>query len=168
MFSGVQETQADIDKFLAKVLRGDGCWEWRGARFTSGYGVFSIGHKTVKAHRFSWYLENGPIPQGMFICHTCDNPPCVRPSHLFMGTNTDNLQDAIRKGRVVFPLPQCPPERRARGERAHKAKLTADKVVEIRKQSALGRLHKDIAADFGVSDANIAYIVMRKTWKHVP
>jgi hypothetical protein len=77
-------------------LPDDGCWVWTGSRLQSGYGTFDKG----RAHRFSYALANGPIPDGLHICHRCDNPPCVRPDHLFAGTRVDNMQDAIAKGRA--------------------------------------------------------------------
>ncbi len=87
-------------RFWAKVGKTEGCWLWKGRRTESGYGHFGIrSGKMCRAHRFSFELAYGPIPSGMYICHHCDNPPCVRPDHLFVGTNSDNAKDAIAKGR---------------------------------------------------------------------
>lgn len=91
-------------RFWAKVHKhpGDGCWVWTASVIRSGYGRFGLqgaGARTVGAHRFSFELANGPIPDGMCICHRCDNPKCVRPSHLFLGSFSDNTRDAINKGR---------------------------------------------------------------------
>jgi hypothetical protein len=89
---------APADRFWSRVTKGDGCWEWSGARDRGGYGHFNGAHGN-RAHRFSWILANGPIPAGMLICHRCDNPPCVNPDHLFLGTVLDNHRDMDAKGR---------------------------------------------------------------------
>jgi hypothetical protein len=88
------------ERFWLKVRKGEGCWEWQGARLPHGYGHLSVpdrGH--VNAHRIAWELTNGEIPDGLWVLHHCDNPPCVRPDHLFLGTAQDNVDDSIRKGR---------------------------------------------------------------------
>jgi hypothetical protein len=91
------------EQFWEKVRKapGDGCWEWIGPRARGGYGRFSTPSGMVGAHRFSWTLTHGSIPSTLLICHHCDNPPCVRPGHLFPGTAQDNVLDASRKGRLV-------------------------------------------------------------------
>ena len=91
------------ERFWLKVHRGDGCWEWHGCRLSQepkrNYGIAWNGYD-IRAHRYSWELTNGPVPAGMHVLHRCDNPPCVRPDHLFLGTQGDNLRDAVEKGRL--------------------------------------------------------------------
>jgi hypothetical protein len=87
------------ERFWPKVRKTGGCWEWSAATRLCGYGVLNVLGRTVDAHRISWELHYGPIPRGMVVCHRCDNPPCVRPDHLFLGTKRDNTHDMLRKGR---------------------------------------------------------------------
>ena len=84
--------------FWSHVAKSDGCWLWT-AGLNRGYGAFAVHRKDIGAHRYSWMLENGPIPDGLFVLHRCDNPPCVRPDHLFIGTQLDNMLDKMSKGR---------------------------------------------------------------------
>ena len=90
-----------LERFWSKVEKGDFCWNWTSAISRGGYGKFSVARsKWVEAHRVSYLIEHGSIPDEMFVLHKCDNPKCVRPSHLFLGTQEDNVNDCIEKGRA--------------------------------------------------------------------
>lgn len=150
--------QSIVDRFWARVNKTETCWLWTGTILSHGYGQISLGHpstpgsKRWRAHRFSWELHRGTIPDGLVVCHTCDNPICVRPDHLFLGTQADNVHDSSRKGR-----------KNAWGVQ----KLNADDVRVIRHQAARGLLQKDIAKAFGVARNTISGIVRRHTWAHL-
>lgn len=150
------------DRFWSHVAKSGDCWEWVGTRRREGYGLFWNGERQVRAHRFAWELEEGPIPEGKSLCHSCDNPPCVRPSHLFVGTQRENLEDMTRKGRRSTPFR----DQDQRGSKNRYAKLTDEQVAHIKGMAAAGHYQDDIAARFGISRANVSYI-SRKTWAHV-
>lgn len=92
---------AAAESFWGRVDTSGECWLWTGARLKTGYGVLKRGGRVLKASRVAWALVKGPIPDGLFVCHHCDNPPCVRPDHLFLGTHLDNMRDRDAKGRNV-------------------------------------------------------------------
>lgn len=147
------------DRFWFKVDKSDGCWIWTGAKNPLGYGRVNLGGhfgRTAQASRVAWELTYGPIPDGLQVCHHCDNPPCVRPDHLFLGTPADNKDDLISKGLQAV------------GEDVPSAKLTDDQVREIRARHAAGQSQPVIAKAFGISRSNVSCIVRRKTWSHVP
>ena len=140
--------------FWSKVERADGCWLWAGSRNKNGYGVFWIAGKRVSAHRHSYELAKGPIPEGKHVLHKCDNPPCVLFEHLFLGTNADNVVARDRK------------RRQAVGENNGRAVLTAALVAEIRALYATGEYtQKELGDKFGVSQPRISYIVNYKSWQ---
>jgi hypothetical protein len=141
-------------------IRGeDECWRWIGGRNQDGYGAFGIWvdentSKTFRAHRIAYELTKGPIPEGLFVCHTCDNPPCCNPRHLFLGTNSDNLVDMHRKGRARHPT----------GEENGWAKLTWAEVDEIRTLIRNNIPKREIARRFGVSEKTIYLIAQGRRW----
>lgn len=159
--------QTPEQRFWAKVERTDGCWIWKAARNPAGYGMFGTGPRgtrIVLAHRYSFELAYGPIPHGILICHHCDNPACVRPDHLFAGTNSDNMKDSAKKHRNAG---QRHPEMR-QGENHGMAKLTENDVLTIRKLSQEGWPGIAIARRFSITPTHISKIVRHLAWRHIP
>lgn len=168
------------DRFWPKVDRRspDECWLWTGAHHPAGYGRIGIGgsgSRMAPATHVAWMLCNGtPVPPGMLVCHHCDNPPCVNPAHLFIGTPKDNQQDMSRKGRAKAPRLRgsshplrVDPSRAARGEEHGCALLTAESVVAIRNAFSCGERITSLARRFGVARPTIRRVVLRETWRHV-
>jgi hypothetical protein len=143
-----------MPRFWAKVQKTDGCWVWTGCKM-KGYGQFGYCRRNVLAHRFSYAQAYGPIEAHMMVCHRCDNPSCVRPDHLFLGTQKDNLDDCAAKGRT----------NRVRGERHRCAILTEKQVLQIRSRVSERRV--DLAKEFGVSPEAISGIINGRKWRHV-
>lgn len=141
-----------------------GCWEWQGTKNRDGYGVLKFCRTVVSAHRVAYEFANGPITDGLYVCHHCDNRLCVRPDHLFLGGALENNRDASRKGRYA----NRPAPNRPRGTEQPGSKLTDDAVREIRRAHADGGVtYGDLAARFGVSWSLIRNVVKRLNWKHV-
>lgn len=161
-------TPRQIVRFWERVDRSGDCWIWTASLKTTGYGKFSVGlradgtERSVAAHRVAYALGHGVDPDGLDVCHRCDNPLCVRPDHLFLGTAADNMADCSAKGRVYHPFGH--PGRR--GETSPLAKLTNEKVEEIRLLLNTGMYQRDIAAKFGVAQTTISMIRRGKTWAH--
>ena len=122
-----------IDKFWAKVNRTDKCWEWAGMLNRGGYGVFSNGRKhRYLAHRVAFFLTFGVIPNGMFACHSCDNPRCVNPEHLFIGTQADNITDASVKGRMPGNRQPCSDKSKHKFSEMYRGRIGVKHTEETR------------------------------------
>lgn len=150
---------ATMDRFWSKVDRSSGresCWPWTACTTRRGYGRYSYKEKMLSSHRVSYELTYGSIPDGLCVCHRCDNPSCVNPSHLFLGTHTDNMRDKIKKGRSKSVAPK--------GEKNGQAKLTESQVLTIRTDT---RTQRVIAKDFGICQSSVMYIKSGLGWKHV-
>lgn len=145
------------------VIRKDGCWGWSGWHNPAGYAYFSHKQKKYAAHRYSYEYYNGPIKQGMMVCHHCDNPECSNPTHLFLGTNSDNMKDCYMKGRRKNIPVECMP----RGESCHLSKLKTEQIIEIKKMIQTGFTNTEIACLFPVTHKNISLIRNEKIWKHI-
>ncbi len=169
-------------RFFGKVRQGPDCWLWIGAKSPDGYGSFWWDLVVQKSHRVSWQIHFGPIPDGLLVCHRCDNPSCVNPAHLFLGTAKDNTADCMQKGRRNTPVGhtrpadvvrriaaarretlRLHPEVIPRGVRSHRAKFTADQVREIRALYPATSARR-IAKQLGVATTTITGIVHRRTY----
>ena len=159
---------------------GDACWLWTASRNPKGYGQFHFRDRSTHSHRVAWELTYGPIPEGMWCLHHCDNPSCVRPDHLFLGTAADNTADMMSKGRhggEVFPAYKIAgdrhwtrrhPENILKGEDIGTSRLTEQQVLEIRAKYAAGEFSKaSLAREYGVVHHTIRSIIARKSWRHI-
>ena len=145
-----------IRKFFSKVKKlKNGCWKWVGGKNSQGYGCFRYKNKQMLSHRisFSWFV--GVIESGMFVCHLCDKKYCVNPHHLFQGTQSDNMQDALSKNIIKS------------GEESSSSRLSKINVDEIRKEWISGnKTQREISNKFNISQSNVSFIVNNKTWKN--
>ena len=140
-------------RFWKKVsVEPSGCWLWTRGKYKDGYGGFKLDGKMVKVHRLSYQHFKGDIPEGLCVCHSCDNPVCVNPAHLWVGTNDDNITDKVGKWR------------HAHGERHGRAKLIEADVLAIRSDH---RSLRKIAADYGIDNTQVSKIKRRIRWSHV-
>lgn len=141
------------DRFWPKVAKTETCWRWTGKIGKGGYGSMNKQGISTYVHRIAWELHFGPVPDGKYVCHHCDNRWCVNPDHLFVGTSAENFADMRAKGR------------HSHGERC--SHLTADDVLEIRRlyDSGMRRVH--IARHFRTTSKNVHHIGRRRSWKHI-
>ena len=146
-------------RFWSKVVKSLGCWEYIGNIKEGKYGTIGVGgkynNKNVYAHRLSFFLSNGFLPDDLSVCHKCDNPKCVNPDHLFLGTTQDNVNDMVKKGRQTF------------GSRNPRAILSDSKIIEIINLWNNNETIKDISLKFNTSRANVCTIINRNSWKHL-
>lgn len=144
------------ERFWEKVDKSGECWIWT-ACLHEGYGWFSWQGKTVRAHRLAWQAAHGPVPAGHVVLHRCDNPACVRVEHMHLTTQAENRRDAARKGHAA--------EGQQQGQ---SAKLTPDKVREIRRRYAMGQTQKSIGMAYGISQTVVGRICARQSWANIP
>lgn len=173
-----QYTASDVARFWSKVDKSGVCWLWTASKRRRGYGRFTVKRViSLAAHRVAYELTYGSIPEGLVICHKCDNPSCVNPTHLFAGTQQDNRDDCKQKGRTFYPGAKNPargerngkytrPEQTPRGERVGTSKLTWGQVREIRARHATGTVSNNaLAREYNVSSVAIGLIVRGLSWK---
>ena len=146
-------------RFARNFHNGSGCWEWIGTAGKDGRGVIHYRGRQQLASRVSYQLHRGPIPDGLFVCHTCDNPRCVNPAHLWLGTATDNHRDMREKGRQS--------NKRCRGSEHGRALLSESQVKEIRSLRTSGMTLRIIGQRFGVSPQTVCAISKRRIWTHI-
>lgn len=151
-----------MQRFWDKVNKNteNGCWEWT-ASLTKigGYGRFKHNRKIIRAHRLSYELNYGKFDETLFVCHKCDNPKCVNPDHLFLGTSQDNMDDMIKKGRNSNGNPI--------GENNGNSRLSENNILNIKKLIKKGLSNKKIADMYNVSDSMISRIKLGKNWSHI-
>ena len=155
-----------IDRFHSKYVKADGCWEWTAGK-QHGYGHFKVpippserldaARQTKwQAHRLAWEIHVGPIPDGLFVLHSCDNPGCVNPDHLFLGTQADNMDDCKAKGR------------KAVGAGHGNSNLTEQEVLSIRREYSGGGISKAaLGRKYGIGTPGVRKIIKRENWAHV-
>lgn len=144
-----------LETYWSLVDKTGDCWKWMGCSGRGGYGLFSMSGKQLYAHRIAYESANGSIPKGMFVCHACDNPNCVNPLHLFLGTMADNVADMWKKNRGP------------RGETNGHAKLDIAKIKKVRVLYNAGCTQKQIANKYCVHPSAISRVLNGKRWRHV-
>jgi hypothetical protein len=154
------------ERFWSKVRKTDQCWLWTAGKHVFGYGRIRVLHdgkwSMVEAHRVAWEIANGRVPEGLWVLHSCDTPACVRPDHLFLGSQTDNMRDAVMKGRHSLGSPGVS---RNRGTANPSARLSYEKAREIRARFETGESSDQLAVDFKVSAGHIRSILAGLKWQ---
>lgn len=155
--------EQQIELFWSKVAitSDDKCWLWLASKNNKGYGQKMLNGQITLAHRIAWTLPNYIIPDGLFVLHSCDNPSCVNPKHLFIGTNQENMDDMVKKGRYIVR-----DRTNSKGEKNSKHKLTALQVLEIRRCYEANEMNTpQLAVKYGVNKSSIARVINKKAWK---
>lgn len=142
-------------RFWAKVEKTDTCWLWQGNVWHCGYGTIWRDGESKYAHRIAYELQNGPVPDGIHVCHRCDNPLCVRGDHLFLGTLHDNMKDKFQK------------RRHAKGERHGNSRLKSEDIREIISLVEAGSTQAEVARKYGVDQSHVSRIVGGDSWSHL-
>jgi hypothetical protein len=154
---GPKADSAEI-RFWNRITKTDKCWLWDRPHKQHKYGILKVGKKLMFAHRFSWEIHNGTIPKDLDVLHRCDNPSCVNPEHLFLGTHQQNMKDRNNKGRQAF----------LKGSKNGQAILTEDQVIKIREFRSICKTPvKELANMFCVSVCCIEDILYNRSWRHI-
>jgi hypothetical protein len=155
--STIERFWSKVDKKKSLIFYGGSrCWEWTGGHITKGYGMFFVGFNNKGAHVVSYEIHFGTVPSGMYVCHNCDNPGCVNPSHLFIGTADDNNKDKVKKGRQAV------------GTKTKSSKITERDVMAIREMYSSGDFTQQAISDkFKIKRRQVSHIVRREHWRHI-
>jgi len=156
------------ERFHGFASKGKSCWTWIGSTDTEGYGRIGYKGKTYKAHRLSWEIHHGPIPNGKIVCHKCDNPPCVNPRHLWLGTEAENMRDRDRKKRT------------ANGQKIRNTAVLTEHIVKQMREmwrkdgwgkpgrTPKGKLsYSELGRRFGITDVQAKNVVLHRSWAHL-
>lgn len=157
-------TETQIKRFWDKVHKTEDCWLWLCDKNQLGYGRFAIKNSKYAAHRVSYQLAKGLIPEGFFVLHRCDTPDCVNPSHLYVGNQKDNMRDMMDRERQWW---QKNPSLIKRGEQVASAVLTEKQVKEIRIRNDNGESGNSLAREYGIGKSTVKHILNRRSWKHI-
>ena len=155
--------ERELPRFWEKVEKTETCWNWIAHKVGKGYGHFHSKGKEILAHRYSYELHKGKIAENLFVLHSCDNPSCVNPDHLWLGTKKDNRTDCESKGRAkLFGSKDA-----KKGEENNKTKLKESDVILIRSLKKEGKSFDELAQKFSIKKVTVRQIIHRKTWKHI-
>ncbi len=145
------------NRFLKKINKTRTCWIWTASKDRNGYGRYYANRKFIRAHRYSYNLFIGKIPKGIYVLHKCDNPSCVNPKHLFLGTPADNIRDMFMKKRNYVPS----------GEDSHRAKISNNTAMNIRKMYPSVKSYAKLGKMFNLTPATIGAIIRKETFKNI-